>query len=145
MKLFMTDLEILLDETGNTAFKNPIIQGVRAYNFPYLGAWESKPFTFYIKDSDETIIAGAFGRYIPYELVEIDCIWVEEKYRKQKLGARIAKAVEDFAKNHGAKCINLYTMDFQAVGFYKTLGFVLLAIIPKWAKDYDAHFMRKVL
>jgi len=54
------------------------------------------------------------------------------------------KAVEDFARKYKALRIDLYTLEFQALPFYEKQGFSLLATVPKWARQYDAHFMRKV-
>jgi len=137
--------EILLDETDDAAIKAPIKDGVRDYNFKYLGEWKTKPLTFYIKDAEGIIIAGALCRYISAELVDVDYFWVDKKHRGQKLGSKLMECIEIFAKRHKIHRIDLYTMDFQARGFYEKLGFALLAVIPNWARSYDAYLMRKVL
>lgn len=141
----MTDNEIVLDETDNIDIKNIITKGVKDFNLDYIGVWESKPFAFYTKDDKEKIIAGAYGRYISHQLLEIDLLWVDEKYRSNKFGTQIIEAVEDFARKHQVININLYTMEYQAKAFYEKKGYKIIAVVPKWAKQYDAYFMRKVL
>lgn len=139
------DAEMIIDETDNTDIRSLIRAGVRKYNVPYLGAWEATPFVIYFKNSIGAVIGGTYGRYIPCELVDIDYFWIDEKHRHQKLGTKLMKALEDFAKKHKVPRINLYTMEFQAMPFYEKLGFTLLATVPNWARQYDAHFMRKIL
>lgn len=141
----MTSLEIILDETGNKELEDVIKQGVIDYNIPYLGLWDSKPFAFYIKNDKGKVIAGIYGYYLKKRLLGIEYFWVEGEYRHQKLGTKLLKSTEDFARLHKCPTVDLYTMDFQAQGFYEKHGFVLLGTIPKWRFGYDAHFMSKVL
>jgi len=138
-------MEILLDETKNSELQNLIKQGVMDYNIPYVGEWNPKYFTFYIKDEQDKVVAGLWGYYLEGQHSSIEFFWIDEKCRGQKLGTKLMKKAEDLLKSYKCPYINLYTMDFQAKSFYEKLGFTLLGTIPKWGVGYSAHFMTKSL
>ncbi len=142
----MNNTKVLIDETDDATLKESIIQGIKEYNMPYLGVWEDEPFTLYIKDVGDKVIAGLFGKwYKTISRLEIAYFWVDKNHRHKKFGSRLIEAAEDFGRKKGVQCISLYTLDFQAPDFYKKLGFECVGIVPKWANGHDAHFMRKAL
>jgi GNAT superfamily N-acetyltransferase len=141
----MNTSEILLDETGDSSLEDLIKQGVIDYNVPYLGPWDPKSFTFYIKNLEDKVIAGLWGYYLEGRFANIEFCWVEEKQRGKKLGAKLMKEAVEFLKSHKCPYVELYTLDFQAKPFYEKYGFVLLGTIPGWGLGRDAHFMRKEL
>lgn len=72
---------------------------------------KSQPFGFFIKDDQDSIIAGANGIAI-YGSIYTDILWVDEKNRKKGLGAKIMHKVHQFGISLNCKIATVQTMDF---------------------------------
>ena len=135
---------VFIDETDNLYIKEKIDQGIKEFNKIYLKKWESKNISLYIKDLSGEIIAGLHGNYVN-EYMRISNAWVKKQHRKQGLGTKLFKELENFARSKKCKYIQLDTYEFQALNFYIKLGYQLIATIPKWIKNYDNYNLRKEL
>jgi len=51
-------------------------------------------------------------------------LWVEPVLRRQGLGARLVRAFEGLAREHGCAVAYLETFNFQAPSLYRSLGYV---------------------
>lgn len=92
---------------------------------------------FIIYDKDK-IIGGAIG-YIRFKWYFLTDLYLEEEYRKNKLGTKILMEVEKFAKEQKALGIRVESWDFQAPKFYQKLGYQVYAIFedcPPGTKEY---------
>ncbi|MGL5626412.1 MAG: GNAT family N-acetyltransferase [Candidatus Rhabdochlamydia sp.] len=70
---------------------------------------------------------------------------MDERKRGQGIGTQLFKRAEILARTKNCDYIKLFTWAFQAVGFYKKLGFECVGTIPKWIENYDAVFFKKKL
>ena len=100
--------ENLNEEFNKFAIKNDIICN---YN----------SFTFVAKDEDQ--IVGIITGHSYYNEVHISDLIVLENYRKQRIGSKLVKTVEEYYKDKEFRNINLTTYAFQAPEFYKKCGF----------------------
>lgn len=140
----MGDLQALVDETNDENIKNIIKQGVLAFNQPYFGMQEAKPFTIYIIDGNKSILGGLYGWHFD-KYIRVDMTWVDENYREKGFGKKIFQKLDEYAHLKRCKYIQLDTFDFQAKPFYEKMGFECMGTIPKWVEGHDCHFMRKTL
>lgn len=140
----MSDLQVLVDETNDERINNTIKQGVLAFNQPYFGVQEAKPFTIYIIDDNKSILCGLYGCHFD-KYIRVDMTWVDESYRKKGFGKKLFQKLDEYARQKHCKYIQLDTFDFQAKPFYEKMGFECIGTIPKWVEGYDCHFMRKTL
>jgi ribosomal protein S18 acetylase RimI-like enzyme len=55
------------------------------------------------------------------------------------------EAAEQVARAHGCRRMHLDTMSFQAPGFYRKLGFVIVGMIDGYAEGAVRYFLVKDL
>ncbi|MBX9976673.1 MAG: GNAT family N-acetyltransferase [Alphaproteobacteria bacterium] len=86
---------------------------------------------------------GGVEFYLNYGGIYISWLYVEKAYHGQGYGGQLMQRVETFAKEKGTRFIDVCTMDFEALDFYKKHGYVV---------DFERHgfdggsilyFMRK--
>lgn len=114
---------------------------LRGYNRNFMD--NLKDYSFHIEE-DEKIIAGIVAGST-YNTLEIDYLYVDEKYRNQGLGSKLLKHVEECGKNDGLKFVLVNTYSFQAPEFYIKNNYELLYKLEKCFLDYDQYFFRKEL
>ncbi len=61
-----------------------------------------------ILKQDETIIGGAIG-HIAYDWYFLDDLWVEESYRKQGLGTKLIKKIEEIVRKEQLMGVRMET------------------------------------
>jgi GNAT superfamily N-acetyltransferase len=83
-------------------------------------------FTVVVNDEAGRLRGGARG-VVRMGAVEIRTLWLDEDLRRRGLGERIVRAAEDEGRRRGARAALLDTYDFQARGFYESLGYACFA------------------
>ncbi|MBS0648031.1 MAG: GNAT family N-acetyltransferase [Verrucomicrobia bacterium] len=78
-------------------------------------------------------------------LLCIDTLWVAEHLRHQDYGTKLLLAAEAEGIKQGCTHSQLETLPFQAVEFYKKLGYVQIGKVEKLYGGHDALYMRKKL
>lgn len=78
-------------------------------------------FCFVAKDGDK--VMGIIAGHSYYKEVQVTDLIVLEAYRGQDIGSVLVRKVEEEFKGKRFEHINLTTYGFQALEFYKKLGF----------------------
>jgi len=137
----------LSDFTVKTNFKTSekakqFIENNKAFNkrIGYYGDFET--FLFRLIDTKENSIEGAINGRIIHNTMHIKQLIVGQKYRgKVKgLGTLLIKTALEYGKNKKLAFAHLETMEFQAPGFYKALGFDYEFQRKNLGKNEDQHF-----
>lgn len=68
------------------------------------------------------VIGGAVG-HTWGECCELLQLWVDTRYRKQGIGARLVREFEQRATRRGCRVFYLETFSFQAPSLYRALGY----------------------
>lgn len=145
-KKTMKTNNVIIDEINPDKVKSVLQQGLREYNRNFLGQYERKNFAIYIQNEAAEIIAGVCGFVLAkHQTIRLEFVWVHEQYRKQGLGTKLFKHIEEFAVSKNCHSIQVSTMDFQGVEFYKKIGYKKIGTIPKWFCDKDEIFFLKEL
>lgn len=149
--LFSADYEIVV-ESSNPDVNNKILNGLEDFNKKFYeqkyGAFEITPFVIYAKDTQSEVIGGLCGYFFEGSSTAwayVDYAWVDESRRHQGIGTKLFQTAETVAKSKQCTHIQLFTWEYQAVDFYKKLGFECVGIVPRWIDDYDAMFFKKRL
>lgn len=123
-------------------FENEIVHAkLRNYNRNYMS--ELNDYSFHIEE-DNKIIAGIVANST-YKTLEIEYLFVDEKYRHQGLGSMLLKHVEDIAKQNKLEKILVNTYSFQAPQFYIKNGYNQLFKIDNCFNGYDQYYFFKGL
>lgn len=116
----MTDLTLSVVE-GETRSLCELDARLVAFN-KRNSAWGSHYFTIELRDGSDRLTGGAGGR-INLGAVEIRTLWLDEDLRGAGWGRRLVEAVMEYGRSLGAAKVMLDTYDFQARGFYESIGF----------------------
>ena len=136
--------EIILDETENQDVREALWQGIKAFNKDYFGERTNQHFSLTIRDKNAKIIAGLNG-FIFLDHARVGLTWIDERYRRQGMGRKLFKRLEEYCRSKGCRVIQLDTFDFQAPLFYEKMGFEYIGTVSEWTCGHDCHFMRKLL
>lgn len=101
-----------------------IADGLGAYNDAASGiASDMRPLAVVISDPQTGVpIGGLYGRTSRGHVV-IDRFFLPERLRRGGLGARLLAMAEEEGRRRGCTCIALFTLHFQAPGFYRKQGY----------------------
>lgn len=99
-------------------------------------------FAFFIRDQENTILAGCNG-CILYGCLYIDQLWVSEPLRQQGLGAQLVEVALNYGKEQGCTFATVNTFDWEARGFYQKMGFKLEFERRGFDKSSIFYFLRQ--
>ncbi len=102
------------------------------------------PFAFFIRDENNEIKGGCNGN-IGYDWLYVDQLWVEEPLRGKGHGTALLQAAEELAINKNCVSAAVNTADWEALDFYKKLGFRVEFERHGLAKNSIFYFLRKDL
>ncbi|HMY66947.1 MAG TPA: GNAT family N-acetyltransferase [Leptospiraceae bacterium] len=102
---------------------------------------ETVSFCFTAKQGDQ-IIGGMLGG-IFFRGLNIQCLWVDENYRKKGLGLQFLEKAEALAKEKHCTLIFLYSFSFQAPFFYIKAGFDIVGTIEDYPAGSNCYFLKK--
>ena len=95
-------------------------------------------------DEYQNVIAGILGGTY-WGWLHIDILWVDEKFRRKKIGSRLLIAAENEAKKRGCHAVHVDTMSWQAPEFYKKHGYELISELDNIPNGYKKfHFIKRL-
>ena len=98
-----------------------------------------------VEDVDGNIIAGILSKMYCWKCLYIDVLWVKDEYRKDGLGSKLLKEIENIAMKNGCNLIHLDTFDFQAKDFYLKHGYEVFGVLDECPKDHKRYYLKKLL
>jgi GNAT superfamily N-acetyltransferase len=103
--------------------------GLSDYNLGQAGYRDARPLAVLVTDpGTQEVIGGLLGR-TSMGLLFIDLFFVPESLRGHGVGSRLIRAAEDEAVQRGCSRAVLFTVTFQAPGFYERQGYQALGRI----------------
>lgn len=127
-------------------YESKICQGIKKFNSEknktgYFA--EARPmgygetFGFYaIKNSQ--LIGGIIAKK-KMQWIDVEIVFIEKEYRGQGVASQLINRIENYCKENDLIGIHLYTLDFQAKGFYEKLNFELIAEIKNWPRNHTRY------
>jgi ribosomal protein S18 acetylase RimI-like enzyme len=101
-------------------------------------------FAYFMRDENNKIKAGCNG-FIFYGCLYVDQLWVEKSLRGKGYGTQLMGLTENLAKEKRCLFMAVNTMDWEALDFYKKLGFHVEFERHGFEKDSAFYFLRKDL
>jgi GNAT superfamily N-acetyltransferase len=120
-------LVLTLTDAPEEAQKAIISQGLGAYNDAVGGPGDYRPLAVFISNPETGgVLGGLFGGSYRGQLF-IDRFFLPESLRGNDLGSRALAMAEQEARRRGCTRVSLFTISFQAPGFYLKQGYELSA------------------
>ena len=114
---------ITVTDAPSAAAAAVIENGLARYNKAQAGYADSRPLAVLVSDPDtRTVIGGLLGR-TSLGLAFIDLVFLPDEVRGKDVGRRMMREAEDEARRRLCRSVVLYTISFQAPGFYERLGY----------------------
>jgi GNAT superfamily N-acetyltransferase len=103
-----------------------IRDGLSLYNFGQAGYRDQRPLAVLASDPDNgEVIGGLIGR-TSMGLLFIDRFFLPESVRNRGLGSQLIRMAEEEGARRGCARAVLFTVHFQAPGFYLRQGYEVL-------------------
>jgi GNAT superfamily N-acetyltransferase len=119
--------------------------GLDKFNAKTAGYWDWRALAVLASDPHtKEVVGGLLGR-TSLGLLFIDLFFLPETLRGRGTGSRIMREAEQEAKRRGCRAAVLYTISFQAPGFYERHGYRTFGRIACDPPGHARIFMSKDL
>ena len=141
----MTAPRIEISDQANPDAEHMLGSGLAAFNEDVTGYNDRLPLTVLLKDPETRQVIGGITGKTTLGMAFLDLFHLPDTLRGTGLGSRLLQAFEDEARRRG--CLNavLYTISFQAPGFYEKNGWVRFGERPCAPEGSSRVFMSKRL
>lgn len=106
---------------------------------------EMKPldfFAYFIRDDKGQIVGGCAGDNM-YGGLFVGQLWVNEELRGKGYGTQLMSLAEELASKSQCRFITVNTFEWEALDFYKKLGFYVEFERHGFDKNSTFYFLRK--
>ncbi|MDE2515426.1 MAG: GNAT family N-acetyltransferase [Rhodospirillales bacterium] len=122
-----------------------ISAGLNAFNDAFVGYTDRKPLAVVARDpATGAVLGGALGRS-SLGLAFLDLFYLEKAQRGDRLGSTILRMFEAEAARRGCIAAVLYTLSFQAPGFYEKNGWTRFGEVACLPEGTQRVFLTKRL
>ncbi|GAA4807755.1 GNAT family N-acetyltransferase [Streptomyces ziwulingensis] len=135
----------VLTDTPAPADIAAISDALDRFNVEHTGIADRRPLAVLVRDpATRQVVGGLTGR-TSLGLFFLDLFYLPPRLRGSRLGTQILRKAEDEARARGCRTAVLYTITFQAPGFYQKYGWKLLGEVPCDPPGTSRVFMTKDL
>ncbi|MFK7861335.1 MAG: GNAT family N-acetyltransferase [Granulosicoccus sp.] len=135
------DIEVTsrCDQQERSAILDPLIE----YNIAKAGDIDHIPLNVLLR-IDDKVVGGLWGR-TAYCWLCIELLYLPEQLRGQGVGRTMVAMAEAEAVSRGCQNSWLDTHEFQARGFYESIGYCCFGELPDYPPGFARYFMKKDL
>lgn len=133
----------LTDNSGDT-LKQAITEPLVAFNNEYGEPSNRRILAIPIEDTNKKVIGGLYGR-TAFQWLFIEILFVPEFLRGNGLGKKLVETAEKEALARGCHNVWLDTFEFQAKGFYETMGYREFGELQNFPNGFSRFFLKKSL
>jgi len=141
-KTFTIIVNEIQDEKALTDI-SVIKQNMFKYNAQHIRGY--KKISIFIKDKSNNSTKGGLSAYFQSGVMFIETVIVDKKERLRGWGTKLLEKAEEIAIENKCNCIYLDTFTFQALGFYKKLGYKTFSKLDDYDDGIVLYWMKKVL
>jgi ribosomal protein S18 acetylase RimI-like enzyme len=141
----MTRYEVTFEHNPTDEDLHILADGIDQFTQSVMGTSANTPLTFFVRDDAGLVIAGVHGNYGEFGWLYVSSLWVSEGARSSSYGTRLMEHIEAAAIENGCQNAYLDTFSFQAVEFYKRLGYTIFGVLEDFPPEYSRCFLRKRL
>jgi GNAT superfamily N-acetyltransferase len=120
-------------------------RGLEAFNLAHTGVSSAfDRINIFVRDDGGAIRGGLLsGTYWGWLYISI--LWLRDEVRGQGYGQQLVHRAEDIARRRGCHHAHLDTMSFQALGFYRKLGYEEFGRLEDLPRGHSRIFLQKAL
>jgi GNAT superfamily N-acetyltransferase len=122
-----------------------IEEGLRRFNAQQSGIDDARPLAVVARDPVSHQVLGGLTARTSLGLLFIDLVFLPEDLRGGGLGSRMLRLAEEEGARRGCTAVVLYTISFQAPGFYERHGYRVFGTIDCAPPGTSRIFMSKIL
>lgn len=115
---------------------------LRAYNAAHIGPTDYTELAVFVRDSGGQVVGGVYGE-LEWGWMYIDVIWLEAGLRGRGMGTRLMAALEQAARARGVTRVHMTTTSFQALPFYRKLGYEVWGALDDRPPGHRYYYLRK--
>ena len=101
-----------------------------------------RKLAFFLRDERDQIVGGIYGETY-WGWLFIGLLWVSEELRDRGFGRELIALAEAEAVRRGCMQAYLDTFDFQALDFYKNLGYQVFGTLNDFPEGHTRYFLQK--
>lgn len=133
----------LVHETKEASFlQAKLSSGIKDYAFEKKGHQPIETFAISLRDEGNEMKGGCNG-VLYYGCLYIDQLWLEKMVRGHGFGKQLMEAAETLGKEKECLFSTVNTMDWEALDFYKKLGYFVEFERKGYHKNSIFYFLRK--
>lgn len=137
------DPVLTLTDAPDAAALAVIDDGLRAFNREAAGYVDHRPLAVLLGDPATGAVIGGLSGRTSLGVLFIDLVYLPAALRGREIGTRMIELAEAEARRRGCRAGVLYTISFQAPGFYERLGWRVFGEIPCDPPGVSRLFMTK--
>ncbi|SCK46084.1 Acetyltransferase (GNAT) family protein [Streptomyces sp. WMMB 714] len=115
------------------------------FNVAETGVDDRRPLAVLVKDPGTGRVLGGMSGHTSLGLLFVESFHLPDELRGSGFGTAVLRAAEDEARRRGCRNAVLYTLSFQAPGFYEKHGWQVFGDVPCEPPGTSRVFMTKAL
>jgi GNAT superfamily N-acetyltransferase len=121
------ELGVRLTDAPDPRDSAVIAEGLAHYNESKAGFRDYRPLAVLVSDPETGETIGGLQGRTSLGVLLIERFFLPEKFRGDRLGSRVLDMAETEGKRRGCALAALFTLHFQAPGFYQKRGWEIAA------------------
>ncbi|HUN45577.1 MAG TPA: GNAT family N-acetyltransferase [Stellaceae bacterium] len=141
----MSEPTLILTDAPDPEDAKAIREGLHGFNEERAGYVDSRGLAVVVRDPATGATLGGITGRTSFGLLFIDVVHLDARVRGSGIGRRMLAMAEEEARRRGCRRAVLYTISFQAPGFYARSGWRAFGEIPCDPPGTSRVFMTKDL
>ncbi|MFI6318416.1 GNAT family N-acetyltransferase [Nonomuraea sp. NPDC050556] len=137
--------DLVITDAPDPAHVALISDALDRFNVDSTGVEDQRPLAVLVRDPDSNQVVGGLTGRTSLGLFFVDLFFLPPELRGGGLGAEVLRRAEEEARARGCRSAVLYTISFQAPGFYLKQGWERLGEVPCDPPGTSRVFMTKAL
>jgi GNAT superfamily N-acetyltransferase len=125
--------------------RRAIGEGLRRYNVAQSGIDDGRALAVVVTDPATNAVLGGITGRTSLGVLFVDLVFLPESLRGSGVGRRMLAMAEEEGRRRGCVSAVLYTISFQAPGFYERQGYRVFGTIPCGPPGTSRIFLTKAL
>ncbi len=138
----MVDYRISLEEHPSEADIHTLIQSLVSYNDTQAEKENWQPLAVFIRNDQGEMVGGLYG-YTHWGWLFISHLWIADALRRFGYGTELVARAEQAAARRRCRHAYVDTYDFQALDFYRKLGYEAFGILEDFPASHKRYFLQK--